>query len=141
MLDQKTDNTVTSFKANLDRHMVEAVLFLDEVQDRLVSRFRFLSTVKDRHVAEVLSRLTDVPLTHIVPSFKYRYKKKAIHTTNHRVVDQMPVVNEIFETLASERTSTCPRGSFLLLGPSGVGKTEIAKAVARNFGIVTKAGS
>ncbi|KAL7142682.1 hypothetical protein ABFS83_08G140000 [Erythranthe nasuta] len=134
MLDQKTDNTVTSFKANLDRHMVEAVLFLDDVQDRLVSRFRFLSTVKDRHVAEVLSRMTDVPLTQIVPSFKYRYKNKAIYTTNHRVVNQMPVINEIFETLASERkTSTCPRGSFLLLGLSGVGKTEIAKAVARNW--------
>ncbi|KAL9159369.1 hypothetical protein ABFS82_08G129000 [Erythranthe guttata] len=138
--DQTIYDKIISLQANLDCPMLnkttleEAVLFLDVVQDKLISRFRFLLTVKDYHVAEVLSKLNDVPLTQIVPSFKHRYKKKAIYMTNLRVVNQMPVINEIFGTLVSERsTSTCPRGSFLLLGPSGVGKTEIAKAVAQHW--------
>ncbi|KAL7102867.1 hypothetical protein ACP275_08G145400 [Erythranthe tilingii] len=94
-----------------------------------------LLTVDDRHVHEVLSKLTDVPLTQIVTSIDNHYKKMAISMTNNRVVDKKRVINEIFETLSSERrTSTsCPRGSFLLLGPSRVGKKEIGKAVARHW--------
>ncbi|KAL7102866.1 hypothetical protein ACP275_08G145300 [Erythranthe tilingii] len=47
----------------------------------------------------------------------------------------MCVSNEVFETMASEKTTntTRHRGLFILLGPSIVGKTEIAKAVARHW--------
>ncbi|KAL7142705.1 hypothetical protein ABFS83_08G141500 [Erythranthe nasuta] len=110
--------------------------FLDDIQPQLINRFRSLLTVEACHVAEVVSRLTDVPLTQIVRSRDY--KENSINMIKSRVVDQDGVIDEIFKTLAFEVTSSTthrrrPRGSFLLLGPSGVGKTEIAKAVARHW--------
>ncbi|KAL7142664.1 hypothetical protein ABFS83_08G139200 [Erythranthe nasuta] len=129
LLNESTLDEPSPFKEASD-----VARFLDDVQDQLLYRFRSLLTVDDRHVHEVLSKLTDVPLTQIVTSVDNHYKKMAISMTNNRVVDQKRVINEIFETLASERRTTMrPMGSFLLLGPSRVGKKEIAKAVARHW--------
>ncbi|KAL7143230.1 hypothetical protein ABFS83_08G177700 [Erythranthe nasuta] len=109
------------------------VRFLDDIQSQLIKRFKCLLTVEACHVAEVLSMRTDVPITQILPSIN-DHKKKAIYMTKQRVVNQERVINEIYETLSvSGPISTRPRGSFLLLGGSGVGKTEIAKAVALHW--------
>ncbi|KAL9174298.1 hypothetical protein ABFS82_02G043100 [Erythranthe guttata] len=82
----------------------------------------------------MLRRHTDVPLTQILESDNDR-KKRAVYMTNQRVVNQEHVVNEIYEVLSSERPiiTKRPRGSFLLVGPTGVGKREIAKAVALHW--------
>ncbi|GFP89950.1 chaperone protein clpb1 [Phtheirospermum japonicum] len=59
---------------------------------------------------------------------------QAVYRMNRRVVNQRHVVDQIFETLVSEkRINTCPRGLFFLLGRSGGGKSEIAKAVAEHW--------
>ncbi|KAL8046457.1 hypothetical protein ABFS82_08G179600 [Erythranthe guttata] len=109
------------------------VRFLDDIQRQLIKRFKCLLTVEACHVAEVLSMRTDVPLTQILPSIN-NHKRKAIYMTKQRVVNQERVINEIYETLSvSGPITTRPRGSFLLLGGSGVGKTEIAKAVALHW--------
>ncbi|KAI3466181.1 hypothetical protein Pfo_022844 [Paulownia fortunei] len=82
---------------------------------------------------EVVSSLTDVPHTEILPSINH-LKKRAIYKTNQRVVNQEHVIDEIFEIIVCQRHMTTRlRGSFLLLGPPGVGKTEIAKAVAEHW--------
>ncbi|KAL7119103.1 hypothetical protein ACP275_02G042500 [Erythranthe tilingii] len=130
---------VSSFKwteTNLTSHGVAAAVdkFLSDIQRILLARFARLLEVKACDVAEVISRLTDVPLTQILESDN-DHKKRAIYMTNQRVVNQERVVDEIYEVLSSERpiTTKRPRGSFLLVGPTGVGKREIAKAVALHW--------
>lgn len=56
------------------------------------------------------------------------------HNLNSRVVGQLPVMKTISRTIMNAELglgdATRPRGSFLLLGPSGVGKTETAKTLS-----------
>ncbi|KAL7143647.1 hypothetical protein ABFS83_08G206300 [Erythranthe nasuta] len=109
--------------------------FLVDIQRSIFNRFPGNLTVRACHVAEVISRLTDVPFTQIIRSNINSHKKKAVKMTNKRVVNQKHVVKEIFKILASEKTviTNRPRGSFLLVGPTGVGKREIAKSVALHW--------
>ncbi|KAL9160258.1 hypothetical protein ABFS82_08G187400 [Erythranthe guttata] len=122
-------------ETNLNEVVGAVDQFLVDTRRSQVLRFKSLLTVEACHVAEVISRLTDVPLTQIIPSNINNHKKKAIEMTNKRVVNQERVVNEIFEILASKKpiVTKRPRGSFLLVGPTGVGKREIAKAVALHW--------
>lgn len=79
----------------------------------------------------MISRLTDVPITLILPLTDAE-KKRATYMTMQRVVNQEYAITDIFNVVASPRPVTKrPMGSFILLGPSGVGKKEIAKSVAR----------
>ncbi|KAI3466177.1 hypothetical protein Pfo_022840 [Paulownia fortunei] len=123
---------LTSIRSDVDVAR-EVGRFLDDIQGQLIECFQFLLTVKACHVAEVVSRLTDVPLTQILTSSRY-LKEMAIYRTKQRVVNQEHVIDEIFKIVVCQRhMSTRPRGSFLLLGPTGVGKREIAKAIAEHW--------
>ncbi|MEM8594443.1 MAG: AAA family ATPase [Pseudomonadota bacterium] len=85
-----------------------------------------------RHVAEVISRQTDIPVEKML-----RTKQDAIlkleAQLNTRVLGQVDSVREISDVLvaayAGLNDETRPLASFLLKGPSGVGKTETAKAL------------
>ncbi|KAL8046598.1 hypothetical protein ABFX02_08G187200 [Erythranthe guttata] len=122
-------------ETNLNEVVGAVDQFLVDTRRSQVLRFKSLLTVEACHVAEVISSLTDVPITQIIPSNINNDKKNAIEMTNKRVVNQERVVNEIFEILASKKpiVTKRPRGSFLLVGPTGVGKREIAKAVALHW--------
>ncbi|KAL7103522.1 hypothetical protein ACP275_08G184600 [Erythranthe tilingii] len=107
--------------------------FLDDIRGQIIELFQPILTVKPCHVAEVVSRLTDVPHTQIL-SYITSQMEKAMYMMGKRLVNQERVINEIFGTLGLHRdTVTRPRGLFLLLGYSGHGKTEIAKAVAEHW--------
>jgi ATP-dependent Clp protease ATP-binding subunit ClpB len=87
-----------------------------------------------KHIAQVISRQTGIPLEKILKS-----KQDAILNLesflNKRVFGQKEAIHEISETLiasyAGLSDETRPLGSFLLLGPTGVGKTETAKALTQ----------
>ncbi|KAI3466178.1 hypothetical protein Pfo_022841 [Paulownia fortunei] len=127
MLNKSSSNELTTTPCRVPGDVNQ---FLDDIKVQLIGHFQSILTVKDFHVLEVVSSLTDVPLTQIVPSINL-HKQKAIYM---RVVNQEHVIHEIFQTVVLQRQMTTrPRGSFLLLGPSGVGKTEIAKAIAEHW--------
>ncbi|KAL3639991.1 hypothetical protein CASFOL_014959 [Castilleja foliolosa] len=129
------DDDASSQKSCLD----DVAQFINVIRAKLVSSFGPLLTVTSTHVAEVASKMSDVPLTQILLPHNDYKKVKAKHMTDFRVLEQEDVVHDIYETLASSTRlssssgSTQPRGSFLLLGQSGAGKTEIAKAVAKHW--------
>ncbi|MDT0322823.1 ATP-dependent Clp protease ATP-binding subunit [Streptomyces millisiae] len=84
-------------------------------------------------IAEVLSRRTGIPVSRLTESERERLLKleRALHD---RVVGQDEAVTAVAEAVRRNRAGMGdpdrPVGSFLFLGPTGVGKTELAKALA-----------
>ena len=85
-------------------------------------------------IAEILSRRTGIPVAQLTESEKQRLLKleDALH---ERVVGQDEAVVAVAEAVRRNRAgmgdANRPVGSFLFLGPTGVGKTELAKALAQ----------
>jgi ATP-dependent Clp protease ATP-binding subunit ClpB len=106
---------------------------MPEVQKELdqYSHDWILST---KHIAQVISRQTGIPVEKILKS-KQDALLKLEEVLNQRVYGQKNALHEISETLLSSyaglTATNRPLGSFLLLGPTGVGKTETAKALTQ----------
>ena len=85
-------------------------------------------------IAEILSKRTGIPVAQLTESEKQRLLKleDALH---ERVVGQDEAVVAVAEAVRRNRAGMGdpdrPVGSFLFLGPTGVGKTELAKALAQ----------
>ncbi|WP_019546716.1 ATP-dependent Clp protease ATP-binding subunit [Streptomyces sulphureus] len=90
-------------------------------------------SVEPADVADVLSRRTGIPVAQLTESEKERLLKleRELHD---RVVGQDEAVTAVSEAVRRNRAGMGdpdrPVGSFLFLGPTGVGKTELAKALA-----------
>jgi ATP-dependent Clp protease ATP-binding subunit ClpB len=89
--------------------------------------------VTDEHVAEVVSRWTGIPLSKLMEG----ETEKLIHLESQlhqRVVGQDAAVEAVANAVRRSRAGLSdphrPVGSFLFLGPTGVGKTELARALA-----------
>jgi len=85
-----------------------------------------------KHIAQVIARQTGIPLEKILKSRQDSILQLKEYLGG-RVFGQRAALSEISETLlasfAGLSDETKPMGSFLLLGPTGVGKTETAKAL------------
>ena len=89
--------------------------------------------VKENDIADIISIWTGVPINKILES----EKKSLINLNNilhERVIGQQKAIEAISSVIKRSRTGINdpkkPIGSFLFLGPTGVGKTEIAKTLA-----------
>ncbi|WP_078843500.1 ATP-dependent Clp protease ATP-binding subunit [Streptomyces albus] len=88
-------------------------------------------TVED--IADVVSRQTGIPVSSLTQEEKDRLLGLEEHL-HHRVVGQDEAVTAVADAVLRSRTGLAspdrPIGSFLFLGPTGVGKTELARALA-----------
>ncbi|MDI3537100.1 MAG: ATP-dependent Clp protease ATP-binding subunit ClpB [Eubacteriaceae bacterium] len=89
--------------------------------------------VTEEEIAEIISDWTHIPLSKLVSG--EREKLLSLEDTlKERVIGQeepiIKVVDAIIRSRAGIKNPNSPIGSFLFLGPTGVGKTELAKAVA-----------
>ena len=98
---------------------------------------RLLSEVVDEEqIAKIISRMTNIPLSKIEKGDREKVLdlKK---TLSRRVIGQDEalslVSNAILRQRAGIKDSNRPIGSFLFLGPTGVGKTEVARALAESL--------
>jgi len=89
--------------------------------------------VTDEEVAEVVSKWTGIPISKMLES----EKEKLLHMEDEigkRVVGQNEAVHAVADAIRRSRAGLSdpnrPNGSFLFLGPTGVGKTELCKALA-----------
>ena len=93
-------------------------------------------TVGPEHIAEVVSRWTGIPVTRLGQNEKARLIGLA-ERLHKRVVGQDQAVGAVAEAVLRSRAGLGrpqqPTGSFLFLGPTGVGKTELAKALAEEL--------
>lgn len=113
----------------LEKKLEEAQLKGGEKQENKLVR----DTVTDNEVAEVVARWTGIPVTKLVES--ERTKLLQLPDQLHkRVIGQNEAVELVSEAILRSRAGISdpnrPIGSFMFLGPTGVGKTELAKALA-----------
>ena len=92
--------------------------------------------VDSEQIAEVVAKWTGIPLTKLIES----EREKLLHMEKElalRVVGQHEAVTAVCEAVRRNRAGlgepNRPIGSFLFLGPTGVGKTELCKALASNL--------
>lgn len=103
----------------------------DHEEDWLVSE-----SVTEDGIAEVLSRETKIPVSRLMQG----EREKLLHLDDNlhkRVVGQDEAVEAVSDAVLRSRAGlqdpSKPLGSFLFLGPTGVGKTELAKSLAENL--------
>ena len=105
---------------------------LSEQSDNTLLRDR----VTDDEIAKIVSRWTGIPVSKLVES--ERDKLLNLETTLHeRVIGQDEAVRKVSDAILRSRAGIKdpkrPVGSFLFLGPTGVGKTELAKALTASL--------
>src|SRR5699024_11487292 len=87
-------------------------------------------------IAEVISRRTGVPISQLTETERARLRKLE-DELHQRVIGQQDAVASIARSVRRSRSGmgdeNRPIGSFLFLGPTGVGKTELAKALAESL--------
>ena len=119
----------------LERQLKEAQAMETSGQDtRGKSMPRLLRTqVGAEEIAEVVSRATGIPLSKLLQG----ERDKLLHMENRlhqRVVGQDEAIRAVSDAIRRSRAGLSdprrPYGSFLFLGPTGVGKTELCKALA-----------
>ena len=92
--------------------------------------------VTEDEIARIVSRWTGIPVTRLVEGEREKLLKLA-DTLHERVIGQDDAVQKVSEAILRSRAGiqdpNRPIGSFLFLGPTGVGKTELAKALAQTL--------
>ena len=90
-------------------------------------------TVDEESIAEIISKWTSIPVQKLVGS----ERDKLLHleeNMNHRVIGQQEAIHLVSDAIIKARAGikdpNRPIGSFIFLGPTGVGKTEVAKTLA-----------
>ncbi|MDI6812371.1 MAG: AAA family ATPase, partial [Desulfitobacteriaceae bacterium] len=112
----------------LDKELAELEQKLQENKDSLLKQ-----EVSEEDVAEVVATWTQVPVSRLMESEleKLVHMEDRIH---ERVVGQTEAVKAVADAVRRARAGLQdpdrPLGSFLFLGPTGVGKTELARALA-----------
>ncbi len=93
-------------------------------------------TMTSEDVAEVVARITGVPAKKVIRS-EAKYLLNLEKTLGKYVIGQEEAVNAVSRAVRRNRSGISsfkrPIGSFIFLGPTGVGKTELARVLAREF--------
>jgi ATP-dependent Clp protease ATP-binding subunit ClpB len=117
---------------------VELQKRLEEANKRLadlqIDRKMLKEEVDDSDVAEVISRWTGIPVSRMIESEREKLIRME-STLSRRVIGQEEAISAVSNAVRRARSGlqdpNRPIGSFIFMGPTGVGKTELAKALAR----------
>ena len=125
----------------------KAALIRDEVQELLLKlekdnkkwenkTSRNVTILNEEDIAEVISTWTNIPIKKLTQDENEKLKKLE-ETLHKRVVGQNEAVEAVSKAIRRGRVGlkdpNRPIGSFLFLGPTGVGKTELSKALAESL--------
>ena len=111
---------------------------LEQEEEKIKSKELSLvhEAVTEEEIAKIISRWTGIPVTKLTES----ERSKTLHLDDElhkRVIGQEEAVTKVTEAIirskAGIKDPSKPIGSFLFLGPTGVGKTELAKSLAANL--------
>lgn len=107
---------------------------IDEIEDQMIeTRSSSIPSIKENDVAEVISEITRIPLTKLTASESEKLLSLE-DDLKERVIGQDNAVSAVAKAIKRARASIKdpdrPIGSFIFVGPTGVGKTELSKAIA-----------
>lgn len=115
---------------------VQKQLEIEEAKAKTEDLSLVHENVSEEEIAKIISRWTGIPVAKLTES----ERNKTLHLDeelHRRVVGQDDGVTKVSEAIirskAGIKDPTKPIGSFLFLGPTGVGKTELAKALAESL--------
>jgi len=106
---------------------------LDEKKKKWMEEKKLSDTMEEEDIAEIVSEWTGIPVTKMLEEDRAKliHLEEKIH---ERIVNQDEAVVAIADAIRRARSGLRderrPIGSFIFLGPTGVGKTELAKALA-----------
>jgi ATPases with chaperone activity, ATP-binding subunit len=106
----------------------------DEAKNKWLQREKIDSVVDEENIAELVSKWTGIPVSRMLEgeADKLLHMEERLHD---RIINQEEAVSAISEAVRRGRAGLKdprrPIGSFIFLGPTGVGKTELAKALAQ----------
>ena len=112
---------------NLEKKLAEAA------EEETAEKQLFRNRVTEEEIADVVSRATGIPVSKMLQGDKLKLlaMEDALH---QRVIGQNEAVIAVSNAVRRSRSGLSdpnrPNGSFLFLGPTGVGKTELCKALA-----------
>ena len=114
----------------LERRIEDATAHLHQLQE---TKAMLKEEVDAEDIAEVVGKATGIPMTRLMES----ETQKLVHLEgllNKRVIGQDDAVTKVANAVRRSRAGLSdpnrPIGSFMFLGPTGVGKTELARALA-----------
>jgi ATP-dependent Clp protease ATP-binding subunit ClpB len=115
---------------SLEKELTLKVTRLKKLQS---SRRILKEEINETDIADIVSRWTGIPVTRMLEE-EARKLARMEETLHKRVVGQEDAVRKISDAIKRSRAGISdpdrPIGSFMFLGPTGVGKTELSKAVA-----------
>jgi len=118
---------------DLEKQLGEAKAGLDGIREK---GSMLKEEVTDQEIAEIVARWTGIPVTRMMEA----EKEKLLHLESrlgNRVIGQTNAIYAVSESVRRSRVglsaSDKPVGSFMFVGPTGVGKTELAKALAETL--------
>jgi ATP-dependent Clp protease ATP-binding subunit ClpC len=129
----RVDELVRAREVAADAGDDERVALLDRELERLVLDTGGSAEIGAREIAEVVADRSGIPVTELTRSERARLLdlESLLHK---RIVGQRAAVEAVSDAVRSARAGLSgpdrPAGSFLFLGPTGVGKTELARALA-----------
>lgn len=119
---KQAENDLENYKQQLKELQVSGALITEEVDNN--------------HIAEVVSRWTGIPLAKMMESEKDKLLNLE-KELNRRVIGQEEAIKAVSDAIRRSRSGLNdgrrPIGSFAFLGSTGVGKTELAKALAEQL--------
>ena len=120
-------------KKKIDRKVKKSELIFKQYEEEKANKDNI---VTEEEVAEVISLWTKIPLSKLAVSESEKLMKLE-QTLHERVVGQEEAVTALAKAVRRGRVGIKdpkrPIGSFLFLGPTGVGKTELSKALAETM--------
>ena len=108
----------------------------EEISEKSKEDGLLRNKVTEEEIAKIISRWTGIPITNLMEG----EREKILHldeVLHKRVIGQDEAVEKVSEAIMRSRAGISdpkkPIGSFLFLGPTGVGKTELAKSLAESL--------
>ena len=116
----------------LNRQLQEEEKLAETEKSRTLLRDR----VTDEEIARIVSRWTGIPMTKLMEGEREKLLRLP-DILHERVIGQDEAIEKVSEAILRSRAGiqdpNRPIGSFMFLGPTGVGKTELAKALAQTL--------
>lgn len=133
-IEEAVDNEDYQKAAEYKQKASQLQMSLEKMQQAGKTDKRLILSSED--VADVVARMTGVPVSKVIKS-EAKYLRNLEGALSKHVIGQDEAVEALARAVRRNRIgigqTTRPIGSFIFLGPTGVGKTELARVLAREF--------